>query len=332
MNYLLNINPHGPPKSFKRTMMKSYKSLAYQANDGYAAAKSLLAAFNGVLDENILIASGKDELLSLVLGTLRPRKVLVPLPTSCVYQDACKRFGCEVVSFSTEKKDEFDLDAEKLISAAGNVDMIIISNPNNPTSKITDRAKMAKILDYCQLKGIYLVIDESFADFVSEDISSVGKIGKYANIIILKTLSNYFALPGLGLSYSISCQSLTELMQDWQVPLTVSAPSLLAFTSLLGDIKYIKKTKAWLSSEPERFFKRISALKGIVAYKPYANYIFIELEEMPSSVLCERMDKKGIKVCNCNKMGVDERQYIRVAILDKRSNEKFLDAFSGCLL
>jgi threonine-phosphate decarboxylase len=306
--------------------------LPNETDFNYTNAKKAIADYHGVLSENILLASGAAEVLHIALVTLKPRKVLLPMPTIPLYQEVCKKNGCEIIPFFNEKSNEFDIDVDKLINSSAQADMIIISNPCNPTSRITDRAKMERILDHCQQKGIYLIIDESYIDFVSLDISTVNRVVNYANIIILKTLANYFALRGVRFSYCVSCEGLIELMHMKQITGTVSSIALCGFESLLRDVKYIKKTKAWLMSEPKRFFKIISMLGGITAYKPYANYIFIELEQIPSSVLCERLYNKGIKVCNCNKMGGLDGQYIRISIKDKRSNEKFLDIFSRCLL
>ena len=332
INYSLNVNPYGPPKSFKKVINQSYKYLADNVDYNYTAAKSALANLHGVKIENILISSGPAEILHIALDTLKIRKVLIPTPSALLYQQACKKHGCKVIPFFLDKNDEFVIVGQKLISSMDDVDLVIISNPNNPTSQIIDKTQMSIILDYCQHKGIYLIIDESYADFVSADISSVKLVERFANVIILRSLADYFALRGLGFSYCVCSQSLSGLMQSNQIPGMVNQLALHGFETLLSDYKYIKKTKAWLLSEPKRFYKKISMLGGVIAYNPYANYIFIELEQIPSATLCDRLEAKGVKVCNCNNRGIIDGQYIRISIKDKRSNDKFLDIFSGCLL
>lgn len=300
--------------------------------DDYKSAKSALAYYHGVSADNIIIGSGCSELIYLAIRTLRPRKVLIPTPAVNLYLQACKQYGCEFVTLELEKSNEFDIDVEKLILQTQGVDMIILCNPNNPTSRIIEKSKMYKILDYCQEKGIYLVIDEAYADFTGVDISVAKQVERYANIVIVRTLANYFALSGLRFGYAISCEGLCELLHMNQIPGTVSLFALNACEILLRDFKYIKNTKAWLHSEPKRFFHLISTLGGLTAYKPYANFIFIELEQIPSATLCDRLHNIGIKVCNCNKMGNLDGQYIRISIKDRKSNDKFLDKFSRCLL
>ncbi len=322
----------GPPKHFKKIITRHYKNLSEKSDYYFEKAINTLANYYRVDQENILIANGAEDIIDIIIRTLKPRKVLLPMPCDTMYMQACKRNGCEAVPFYNEKENEFDIIPDKLISAVRDADMIIISNPNNPTGRIIDKASMQKILDHCQQKGIYLVIDESYADFVPVDISSIRHITGYANIVIIRTPANYFALGGLQFAYCISCENLAGLLRMNQVPGTVNTIALLACDNLFNDTRFIKKTKAWLQTEPKRFYKAVSTLGAITAYKPYANYIFIELEQIPAYTLCERMEAKGIKVQNCSRMGILNGQYIRISIKNKKQNEFFLDRFSRCLL
>ncbi|MDR0405377.1 MAG: aminotransferase class I/II-fold pyridoxal phosphate-dependent enzyme [Clostridiales bacterium] len=334
LDYSLNVNPLGAPKAFKRSIIKNYSILSSRPDAQSTAAKNALARYHGVSPENVLIGSGCTELLYLAARTLRPRKVLIPMPAVTVYAEACKSNGCEVVPLYTEKESEFDLDADRLIYAAAEAgaDLVMLCNPGNPTSRIIAKAEMLKILDYCQEKGIYVVVDEAYADFVGADISTAKQINRYANLVIIRTLANYFALPGLRFAYALACDNLTELLYVNRVPDTVGTLALTACETLLCDLKYIRQTKAWLQTEPKRFFRLLSTLGGVIAYKPFANFIFTELEHIPAATLCERLRSKGITVRDCGRLGVAEGKYIRIAIKDKKSNDKFLDGLSRCLL
>ncbi len=321
----------------KKVFAKSYRQLSEDLTSPvYESAQEkavqALAHLHGVMQKNVVTGSGAGELLHTVLHTLKPRRALIPVPSIPLYFAACRLSGCEAVPYTTGKASDFDIDVTDLIAKAPGFDMIILSNPGNPTGRMIGRQCLQKLLDYCQEKGVYLVIDESYADFVAADISAVKHVNLYANIVILRTLANYFALSGLRFGYVIACESLTGLIRANQVPGTVGYFPLLAYSTLLRDKKYIKKTKAWLASEPKRFFHILSTLGGVTAFKPVANYIFVELEQIPAATLCDRLAAKGISVRSCNKTFGTEGQYIRIAIKDRRSNDRFLDAFSRCLL
>ena len=334
IDYSLNVNPLGVPKSFKKNVQKSLDKLCGRHEEKEKSALKAIAGYHQITKKNIVIGSGGSELLHLAVKTLRPSKALVAFPSTPLYAKACKDNGCDVVPYILDGRQDFDADFESFaVAASVGVDMVILSNPNNPTGRIIPKHVLMKILDYCQEKGIYVILDEEYADFVSADISAIKYISRYANIIILRTLANYFSLKGLRFAYAIASDSLADVLRMNRMPRTMGYLPLMAFETLFGDLKYIKKTKMWLLSEPKRFYHMISTVGGVRAYKPFANYIFIELQQIPAAILCERLKNKGITVRNCSKFGVPEGgQYIRISIKDKKSNEKFLDKFSRCLL
>ena len=332
LDYSLSTNPLGAPRSLKRQLSKMYRGLANDFDYDYKATKEILAAYHSIKSENIFIASGCSEILYNALSALKPRKALIPAPAPGIYFGACKRCGCEVVTYHLSPENEFEIDPDKLIALSAGVDMIILGNPGNPTGQVIRRGDMARILEHCQVKGIYLIIDETYADFAAEDISAARHVEKHANIMILRTLSNYFSQKELRFGYCISCESLTELMKVCQAPGTVNYFALNAFGILLRDAKYIKKTKSWLKNEPKRFYNLLYGVDGITPYKPHANYIFVETERMPAAILRDRLLAADIKVRVCGKMMGTQGQYIRVAIKDAKSNNKFLEKLIKCLL
>lgn len=85
------------------------------------------------------------------------------------------------------------------------IDLLVICNPNNPTSSQIDRSSMRRILDACKEKGIFVMVDETYVEF-SEDTSKITSIPLteyYNNIIILRGISKFFAAPGLRLGYAV---------------------------------------------------------------------------------------------------------------------------------
>ena len=333
MDYSININPLGVPKSLKKAINHSISKLELYPDIKNRKATEILANFHSLNINNIVIGNGATELIYLAIQTIKPRKALIPMPTFIEYQRACKLVGCEVIPYKLEKDDDFELNVDDFIKKIDNsVDMIILCNPNNPTSKIIDKNSMKKLLEYCQTKGIYLMIDEAFADFTLSDISVTGYIKKYANLIIIRSLTKFFAVPGLRIGYAVSCESLCELFIANQYPWSVNYFASIVCEIALKDLNYISKTKKWLNQEPKRFYDMLSALDGIKVYKPSANYILIEIEQTLSSIMTDRLLNKGILVRDASNFKFLDSHFIRIAIKDKKSNDKFFDKFSRCLL
>ena len=81
------------------------------------------------------------------------------------------------------------------------MDLLVICNPNNPTSSAITRSDMRRILDICKKKGIFVMVDETYVEFVEDinQITSVSLTKYYNNIIILRGISKFFC-PDYGLA------------------------------------------------------------------------------------------------------------------------------------
>ena len=86
------------------------------------------------------------------------------------------------------------------------IDLIVICNPNNPTSSCITRTEMRHILDACKEHDIYVMVDETYVEFADNmaEISAVPLTNYYNNIVILRGTSKFFAAPGLRLGYAIT--------------------------------------------------------------------------------------------------------------------------------
>ncbi len=152
MDYSVITNPFGPPKAFKKIINRKYKNLSTDETGeeyvkAYENATNSISRFHAVLSKQIVLGNGSGELLSLLLRVLKPRRAIIPSPSDSMYFDVCRRSGCESVPLLLSREKEFDLDADDLILKAQGVDMIILANPNNPTSRIIDKGNLKKILD-----------------------------------------------------------------------------------------------------------------------------------------------------------------------------------------
>ena len=87
-----------------------------------------------------------------------------------------------------------------------NIDLLVICNPNNPTSSCITSTDMRRILDACKEYDIYVMVDETYVEFAEnmEEIDSVPLTNYYNNIVILRGTSKFFAAPGLRLGYAIT--------------------------------------------------------------------------------------------------------------------------------
>lgn len=137
-----------------------------------------LAGYTGCRPEQILVGNGCTELISLFIQINHPKKALIVSPTYSEYEREVRLNGGEVLYYALKEETEFQLDVEDFCNAlaAEQADLCVICNPNNPTSTASSPEEMRRILARCQELGIFVMIDETYAEFApdNESISSVG--------------------------------------------------------------------------------------------------------------------------------------------------------------
>lgn len=87
--------------------------------------------------------------------------------------------------------------------------MVFLCNPNNPTGILTPRSVVKKLLDKAKALDVRVCLDECFLDFIKneEGYSAAGWLAEYPNLIILKSFTKMYAIPGLRLGYVLSADA-----------------------------------------------------------------------------------------------------------------------------
>lgn len=133
-------------------------------------------------------------------------------PTYSEYEREISLGGGTTLYYPLREKDDFKLDVNDFISHLNeNIDLLVICNPNNPTSSCITSADMRRILDACKEYDIYVMVDETYVEFAEnmEEIDSVPLTNYYNNIVILRGTSKFsqhrdsasaMPSPGIGIS------------------------------------------------------------------------------------------------------------------------------------
>ena len=107
-------------------------------------------------------------MIYLITRALSPQKVLIPTPTFCEYELSTELVGGNCTFLKTEEKDNFEVKMEKLVKNLGEIDLIFLCNPNNPTGFLLEKEKVLFLLKECKKNDVILVVDEVFNDFVKQ--------------------------------------------------------------------------------------------------------------------------------------------------------------------
>lgn len=276
-----------------------------------------IAKFEQVKEENILITAGADVAMHHVAETfLDEGKIgIIPLPTFGRFEFHTKVVGAKVI-FVKHTKFPYSFDLAKITRVAKDkkADMIFLANPNNPTGSLIDIKELSKFIEE---NNCLVVIDEAL---IEDTEDSVGKfINQYKNLVVIKSFSKLFAVPGLRIGYILANRGLIKTIGKTVSPYEVSSLSLQAIKRTPIDRKYsqeaIKEVKEARGFLIKHMPLPMSNTHGSVALILGKNNVS----------LFDYLLKYGIlTVDGKNFRGLEKANSVRIVISNRKEIKKFI--------
>ncbi|WP_343691027.1 aminotransferase class I/II-fold pyridoxal phosphate-dependent enzyme [Chitinophaga sp.] len=215
-----------------------------------ANAKSLqeaLAQWHGITPAGVLATNGATEAFYLVAHAWRRQTATIVIPAFAEYEDACR---INDISISYLPWNELKEDS------TFRTELVFIGNPNNPTGALLTVNFLRQLL---QKNGdVTFVVDEAYVDFTLERASLVASLEDLPNLIIIKSLTKTYAIPGLRLGYLLSNAATIEKITTSKMPWSVNA---LAIEAGL----YITAHKEQLTFQPGELLQDTAALMAALS-------------------------------------------------------------------
>ncbi|MBZ9688928.1 aminotransferase class I/II-fold pyridoxal phosphate-dependent enzyme [Clostridium estertheticum] len=348
IDYSSNINPLGVPKSFIDNINEGIDALTRYPDIQYRGVLKGLKEYIDCSEEYFVLGNGAAEIIDLVIAC--HKSLLIVVPSFVEYEIDAKKWGCNIeYSYLKEEsiykdslKSEYaqlSYDYEDILNKLQKVEALVLGNPNNPNGNIIDRGEFQKILEYCESNNKVIIIDEAFIEFTGDsEHSFVEEVKKYKCLFIIRALTKFFAMPGIRFGYGISSNAtLIKNIKEKQNPWNINCFAEVAARHVLKDSVYIEKSREWISEERPRFLKELKSIYFIEkVFLTYGNYVLCKLKGLAfeSGLAFEKgIDSEELyKICldqgfvirkAGNFRGLD-KQYIRLAIKDRISNEKLI--------
>lgn len=286
--------------------------------------RQALSSFWQVPVECLMMGNGAVELIYVLMQALRPKNVLIPAPTFSEYEKAAVAAGAEIVPFPLSRQLDFYPQVDRLIDTMTEVDMVVICNPNNPTGQLITKADLVSLAQAAEESKVFLVIDEAFVDFLADglDHSMLSMLDRFPNLIILRSLTKFFAIPGLRLGALAAHPQLINQLQFYKDPWSVNILAQVAGLAAIQDEDYINRTIETIKIEQDQLFIAIQNIDGLRPFTPTVNYILVEVTKgsWTSTALADATGRKGILIRDCANYRNLNQHYFRVAVKDRAAN------------
>lgn len=330
ISFSANVNPLGVSFRLRRTLANRIDAITSYPDREYTSLRKCIADYVHSDIENIVVGNGSTELISLFIQITHPEKALIVGPTYSEYEREVAMGGGRSHYFSLTEASEFQLNTAALTEELSHdVDLLILCNPNNPTSSVIKREQMREILDYCKRKSITVLVDETYVEFTEkpEEVTAVPLTEFYNNIIILRGTSKFFAAPGLRLGYAIcGNHDLLKEINQKKNPWTINSLAAIAGEIMFRDKAYIKKTRQLISAERKRVCMALDASPNYKTFQAHGNFVLVKIlnDDFTSEDVFDTAIQQKLMIRDCSTFPFLNNKYFRLCFMMPEQNDTLL--------
>ena len=325
-----NVNPLGLSPFVKEKLAANLDIITTYPDRNYTSLRKVISQYCNVDPGHIVVGNGSTELISMLIHHRHPKRALLLGPTYSEYERELTLCGGEIVMYNLSEENDFQLDFDDFFKHLDNsIDLLIICNPNNPTSSAITVCDMERILKHCKENNIFVMVDETYVEFAPcvEEITSMSLVAEHDNIMILRGVSKFFAAPGLRLGYGVTSNVhfLNVILKN-QNPWTLNSIGAYAGELMLQDTEYIQKTRDLILEEHKKIHSALLEIPELKAYKPMANFILVKIlkEDVTSFDVFDFLIRRKLMVRDCASFKCLDGEFIRFCIMNPEDNERLL--------
>lgn len=297
----------------------------------YTNLRNNISKYIDIKPEFIIPGNGATEIIYLLMKSI-DKRIAIMNPTFSEYERGARLNNLEVINFSLDESNEFEINLNKIKENIDKFDSLFVCNPNNPNGKVKNLEKLLEIIvDNNKL----LIVDETFMEFVEQEekYSLVKYIESYPNLFILKAVTKFFGLPGLRLGYGLtSNKEIIKKIYNYKEPWTINSFADTLSNYIFKDKKYIKDSKKYYIDERKFMISELRSINSIQVHDTDTNFILIRLNNKSAKeIKVELLRRYNILIRDAsNFIGLDDR-YIRIAIKSRKENEILISGMKKIL-
>ena len=325
IDFSISINPLGPPPGVRDVLAAAAEHANRYPEPWSHTLRARLAALHAVPCDNLALGNGSNELIYLVARALPARRAVVLQPTYSEYRRASCAAGLAVFDCPPRGG---DFVPEPVPVHTG--DLVWMGHPNNPTACGWDARQLLDWID--GNSAAMFVVDEAFMPFWHEERSRslVQAAANRSNLIVLRSLTKFFAVPGLRLGYLVASAESVSRLRTQQPTWSVNTLAQAAGLAAIADSSYACRTRDFVASARCELARDLAGIPGLRVFPSDVNFLLVRMEApaWSSGEFCAALAARGFLVRDAsNFSGLDDR-YVRVAVRRPDENARLVAAWS----
>lgn len=337
LDFCYLVNPYFNRSKIIDELEANFRTLVSEYPSGMKVNALLASKCWGIKEEYVIPGNGAAELIKVLsenlegtLGVVRP-----------TFEEYPNRFPEEKVITFVPQNAEFRYNSADLMNfyADKAVNNLLLINPDNPSGNFIPMDEICILADWCEKKGIRLIVDESFVDFSEQwETSSMlhdNILEAYPHMVVMKSISKSYGVPGLRLGILASADvkliaKMKKQVSIWNIN-SFAEFFMQIFTKYEKDYKHA--CELFIQARND-FQKQLEEIPYIHVMPSQANFFFVEvLPPYKSSEICLKMLKEHkilMSACTAKK-GIEPDRYMRIAIRNHGDNEKLVNALKSLM-
>jgi threonine-phosphate decarboxylase len=239
-------------------------------------------------------------------------------------------YGVDTAFYRTTEEKGFTL--RRMPEPAG-ADLLFLANPASPSGSLLTPEELLPLVEAMAESDSYIVLDEAFIDF-AEEASLKTHLRSFPRLIILRSFTKFFGIPGLRLGYLLAEPGLTVTLAQAQEPWSVNTVAQAVGVACLQDREFMARSREEVVRERDFLLKEMSRIPGLRVFPGKVNYLLAKLTApgWTAARLRQALLQHRILIRDAsNFRGLDDR-FFRVAVRRRKENEQLLRALRACRL
>jgi len=334
LDFSASINPLGSSPRVRRMLARDADSLIRHYPDPECGRlRRVLAARWRLSPRHFVVGNGSTELIHLLPRALHIRSALVVGPTFSEYGAALNLADARVRMLPALKRDGYRPPLDRVgrwIQSAGrrsrSSSAVFLCNPNSPTGQACESGDLVECVRRADQSGVWMILDETFMDYC-DGLSLLPALRRYPRLIVLRSFTKFYALPGLRIGYSASAAPIADVLRRHQPPWSVNSHAQASAETAMNDRRYIVRSLTFMENERARLSALLSDIPGLTVFPSRANFLLLELPDRHHAPdVATALRRKGILVRDCSRVPGLTSRSIRVAVRTRPENDQMVSA------
>ncbi|MFP4028594.1 MAG: threonine-phosphate decarboxylase CobD [Candidatus Brocadiia bacterium] len=326
-DFSANINPLGPPKCVRKATKRGLLRIEHYPEPWASEFATAVADHHGISPQMVVPGAGSTQLIYALPQVLNTKRMVLPVPCYIDYARAAFRAGLKLRKVQLNENDGFIFDPGKLGKDLRTGDLVVFGRPNNPTGLMVGASEIKAMAG--NHGDCFIAVDEAFIEFVGKAADLIEKLPE--NVVLLRSLTKFYAVPGIRLGYAICEKDLAESLKNYLPPWSLGILAQEVGEALMTDTgQYRERTRHVVDQARRRLYGDLAEIQGLTVYPGKANFLLVRIDRDDTDAveLFDQLlqDRIAIRVCD-NYDGLDSR-FFRVAVRSEGENDVFLGSLS----